>query len=597
MSSRVTALARSHVLWPRRGWLVVGGVFTVAMINGMTLIRAETYHESDLRRIAALYALLAWIACLFSFITEFAASRVRISSVQRSLPATDREWLRAAALSRGWIVALVFVGALLANLLMVGITNVPAVTVQTGLKTFGASACAVAAVHWILGRQNRVGAWRITFALVPSFALLVLLLNLPEATFYLAVLGPLAMAVAWWRTPERVAPVFEKPAEQTPSAKPERVLLARLPNEPVQAMLSAMAWRSWGWWVETVASMALWFAFFVPLFAHSAILRTAGIGWCFVHLLLAGPTISEEKILKPIRHLPIDRGGLFPAFGIRSVLAPAIGIFLIAIGGSWTLSTHRATRVDWDSSLVATSDETTPLPVNVRVPGEYWRVAFGAAPITITLDDGESFGVRPRAVLPSVYVWHPYQLPENCSVATAGKQMSRALRELHGIERSAEDLEESFEAMPGGEGVRLRDRIPSSFSRGVGERTSVYARIADAPILFLPMFLMLTWCVRRKFRVRQLPRRKLTTARLRNYFLLGVAISFALHKLIYWVSDEDTALLVRSVMASMRELLLVPTWMLFLACLMLVRWLWRTTRRQVAEMEVPSVLGAAQQPS
>ena len=598
MNSNVMVLARVHLLWQLRARFLLGMVFLIGMINGVAFFTMKEWQPRKSVALAGMYCLLGMLSCLAATFVDYRFRRARITDVERSLPASEQDWLRAGLINRFRVPVLAFAGALLAHCLVSVFSPVPASTLTIGLVTLGCAVLGISVGQMALGDQERLNGWRIFLALLSVLlAIGVPVLSMPIG-IALACASPIAAVVAWKLAPTRLQqsarPVEDHSASADPSSSSIPASKSAVPASALQSMWRHLALRNVAWWFEVVFAPAMWIAFFVPLFGRFPFF-TVGLGWCAVVILTIRPTPGDESVLRSVRHLPFPRRKLFPILGIKIIVMPAVALLGVAIAASWMLSEDRSTRFSWEHQSIQASEDASATPTDVVIPGEHWRIAFDDAPIEVKLRGGESLFVQPRFAYPGIYIWHPYQLPENCSVTVAREQVSRALQDIHGIGTALAELEEQIVARPDGIGVTMASGHGPSFSDGRSERSGTLARIADAPLLFLPLLLVLALAVLARTRVRQLPARKLLGGVLVGRFAMGVAIAVALHWLIVLGPSDDLQILMRVVLAGMRSWLVVPAWMLFGICVLGTWLLWRVCARRFDQMEAPPALPVVDQ--
>lgn len=600
MSSRVLVLARTHSLWQLRVLDFFGLTFVCALLCGVVFWGSDVWDSAKLRRLTGLYSVLVFFACFIAMYVGFVQPRPRLSDLERSLPATQQDWLRAGLLARLRVPALMFGGVLLAHIIVGLASALPLSSLAVWIRAFGSALVGISLGFMLLGKQAKTTGLRLTVVMLPSLLVLAALIVWPSAALAIAGTSPVVVWAAWRFAPQKLdelvrpaainssavssttAPASERTPAPSPKSASKRTSVVA-PSVFV-AMRRALAFRNWIWWGEVVWAIPAWAVGFYLL------PWTVVVSGCVAAAMLVRPTPVDERVLRPWRHLPFPRRALFPIIGWKGIIAPAIGLLAVAIGASWLMSEHRTTRVARDSRDIRAAKDVAEIPCDVMIPGELWNVVFESTPIEVRPESGEPLLITPRMAFPGVYVWHPHQLPENCTVTTASEQIARALHRVHGLQVQPEDIAGDLVALPGGIGVETVEGVAGSFSRGEQYRAGVIDRIANAPLLFLPLLGLLSMVVLRKYRVRQLPAPKMTVARMLGCVALAHIVSGPLF-LLWWAASEAEAIIViRVALASVRSSLWVPSWLLFGLVGLGVWGLWCACARRFDRMEAPPVI-------
>jgi hypothetical protein len=587
MNGRVLLLARVQPLGVPRWWVLGVVPFLLLVLLGGVVMREGGFPAHKIENVEGLYAVFAFAACFIALMVSCVPPRPRIGDLGLSLPASQQDWLRAEFLSSLRVALVVFAGAFLGHFLAVLLMGMPAWTLEAGLGAFAASLIGASIQFLLRGRQATTAGWRSAASMLPSLALVSLLIASQKAAIVLVCVAPFAVLAAWAFAPTRLLPAL-----RAKGAGSDASTLAKHSGSPssrsaLSEMRHRLTWRNSGWWTEVVAFSITWsVAFAYPIWP-------IGAGICTTLTLLARPSIVDERALSFLRHLPFPRRTLFPVIGIKSVVVPAIAIMVLAMWTSSMFSRNDRTLVARPIELIRTMDPKK-VPSEVIIPAEHWNIVFDSAPIQVQVPGRESLLVQPRQAFPGVYIWHPYQLPANCSVVTASEQIVRAQRRFHRGESSPAQIAERIVALPDGGGiVRVKDVGIDFSDRSRHYRRPFWSGLADAPLFFLPLVGLLSIVVLRRYRVRQLPARKMGGKLVMGVVAISYAVAGAASYLKSLASEEFAIIAIKAACASVRSV--VPSWALFGLCALAVWWLWRSCAKRFDQMEAaPAIPGVVQ---
>lgn len=605
MSGRVLLLSRAQPLGAvRLGLVVMTLVGSGLMINGV-LFREGVFDLSKDGKLDSLYSMFAGaviylalvVSCMGTLVTSISGSKGRLDDFERSLPASEQDWLRAELWSLLRVVLLAFAGAVLGHLIGV-LRGMPAATLSKAIAPCGIAMIAVSVGCLLRGNQARTSVLRLLAILMTMIAPLSLLIVDPEAAKLIAYGAPLVVLAAWTMLPKRLLPNVRTQAAPTmhPVGEGLSVVAAATVTTPdadrengfhtaLVQMRLALTVRSGGWWVEALSLAAVSSAVFIyPVWP-------LGVGIAFLMIFMARPSLVDERVLQPLRHLPFPRRSLFPVVGIKAVLVPSLAIMAVGMGNSWSASEVDRVSLtsNWDELRRARGLAEYPkIPNVVMVPAEDWSIAFSDAPIPVSLPDGETLVIRPRRAFPGVYVYHQFQLPDNCSVKTASEQIARAKRHYHGGDVSAEQIAEGLTLSTEFGVRRIRGHSNDFSGRNRHYRRSMLGRWVDAPFYFLPIFGLMAVAVLRRYRVRQLPARKLYGLRILGRIAIVYAAIGGAWLFMSASGSDHSQIAIKSMCAAVRSV--VPAWALFALCGAAVWWLWQACAKRFEQMEAPPAI-------
>lgn len=172
--------------------------------------------------------------------------------------------------------------------------------------------------------------------------------------------------------------------------------------------------------------------------------RSSWIQWpsllVIVPLSLWGPMKSRLASAAWLDPLPVSRRLLFAAVALPGLLALTLGI----VGGELLGSPPTAETVDFKLECPGTRTDPSEFRCNrqVQVPRGYWRLSRLDTPPAVGSPWGET--VRPPLHhLMSVGPWalyNPYAVGGGSSLEFVALQLSRAVRDVHGLQVPAEEI-------------------------------------------------------------------------------------------------------------------------------------------------------------
>jgi len=615
MSGRVLLLSRTQPLGVVKAWLTVATLIGFGFLLNGVLLREGVLDLSKFTKIQSLYAMFAGAVIYFSLVTACIGPRARIDDFERSLPTNEQDWLQAEYWSLLRVVLLAFAGAVLGHLIGV-LRGLPAWTLGAAVAPFGMALTSVSVGFLLRGKHAHTSTPRLLAILLLMAVPVLVLLAYPEGSMQLAYGAPLVVLLAWWLMPKRLLPSVRAQtapavqavpvgrADQKPHSLPTQASEASVgelvgktgsvetPSPSCDRehgfrvalleMRLALTLRSGGWWMEVVSLAAVSSALFIgpawPLGAGIAVLMT----------VMARPSPVDETVLQPLRHLPFPRRSLFPVIGIKAVLIPSLAIMAVGMGNSWMASEVDRVSLtsNWDELRRTRGSE--PVPSVVMVPAEHWNIAFDDAPIPVALPDGETLMIRPRKAFPGVFVYHEFQLPENCSVQTASEQLARAKRHFHGGDVAAAQIAEGLTLSAEGSVTVSRGQKNDFSGRNRHYRRPILGQFVDAPLYFLPIFGLMAVAALRRYRVRQLPARKLKGMRILGYLVIVYGVGGAAWLFMSESGSHHSQIAIKSMCAAVRSV--VPAWVLFALCAAAVWWLWQACAKRFERMEAPPMI-------
>ncbi len=570
--STIRALMRAQPMaQSSRALVILGvgyGVFQLAIYGFMAAAIDKAIAEKS-QLLATFMALMTWVAG----ITQWTGGNMpRISEFERSLPVLERDWLRAKFRGPVQITVLAFGGciAILASAAALGLTSwTPTLANLGGL---GASLVGSAFTHVILGTRPRASMRRFIGAAIPFGVVFAFASIHIYAGLAALAAAPIALWWAWGQIPSRLeTPVAnaERESSERQSSGHEHDDRSGSKHDALGTVMRRAAYRNLFWWLMTIGSVALaWVskagsgftAFLLPVFIN-------GINWPMIWC----------QIIRPFGHLPLpSRRVLFPILGVPLILGPGLGFLL---GSIYQGPRHgRKVAVHFSVSKLDLGDGEYRWTPDVRVPRQCFDIGFGSAPV-LRSPSGEQLEARTLPILPGMYAWNPYQLPTGCSIDFAAWQVGRAMRDLHRVDVPDERIRAGILKLDDeGRVAWAKPNIPDRALFGELEPATDRGRRAMEFFVLYGAYGLLVFL---GLRPRQLPRGRFEKIAYSSLF--GVVVVCFAHFTI--AGFEPLPTFFAAMTQGMRNLVPVPSELLFVACLLLVAGMWRTCRARFDRME------------
>ncbi len=265
---------------------------------------------------------------------------------------------------------------------------------------------------------------------------------------------------------------FTGPESPTPQTPPATTM-------PVRAGRTSAALWSLG--TANLAQFSMLFRVigFYLLFSLGGALISgeAGLGVAINSILAALVCLrflSPELIRSgsPYAHLPVPRRALYAGILLPAAVALLAGLLLQA-GIDLVTDTSPRLVSTWNSSPNSKRKDPVDGNLHVRVPPQYYRIAWDGTPPALVGSNGETHNPLPQPILPAgkgPTLYNPYETGPGSSTVFVTEQFTRAVKDVYGLDLDEEQalvlMSQQWSGLKGVEGLKLArksQRIAAGF--------------------------------------------------------------------------------------------------------------------------------------